>query len=67
MLKLNTVTQRLDGTDYESYRLADLIDSIVEMTDEEISGLRNRLEYLERAELDDDEFDEKLKLRSMFL
>ena len=65
MITLNDVTQRLDGTNFDTYRLKDLISSKEEMTEEEINGLKERLEYLECNDNTDEGFDEKLKLRSL--
>lgn len=78
MVTLNTVTQRMDGTNFNTYRLNDLVRSVKEMTKNETDGLKARLELLENTEELDvaadgfgedfsgmDLFDERSILRSI--
>lgn len=76
MTTLNEVTQRIDQTDFNTYKLADWAGTFKEMTDEEKDGLQERLVHLEeKAEAGEDmmenfdgldEFDEMMILRSLF-
>lgn len=66
MITLNEVTKRIDNSTFDTYRIKDLVLTVYEMTEDEKKGLIERLEYLENNDINDDEFEEKLVLRTLF-
>ena len=71
MITLNEVTQKMSSEDFDTYRLADLIDSLEsDISAEDQEGLKERLAHIESIrfdlEFDAPELDEMYILRSMF-
>jgi len=60
MITLNQVTKRLDGTTFDSYTIGDLDFALGEMTEEEVKGLKERLEYLEKVNEENDDITETM-------
>lgn len=59
MTTLNEITRRQDNDTFNNYRMADWAGTVDEMTDEEKTGLKTRLEELEKMNDDGTDMDAK--------